>query len=80
MDNQPVTKADLQAAVEKITQQIRIFSEGQSALAARIKKLEADVSAINNFNSQRLGLVEDRATRLELRLIALEGRPPVRAA
>ena len=88
MSDEPVTKADLEAATAKITEAIydsetrllRAFHDYNANANVRFRKLESDVSNTDTSSTMRLGKLEEKITDLEIRLMKLEDRPPHRAA
>jgi hypothetical protein len=88
MSDEPVTKADLEAAIAKITEVIydsetrllRAFHDYNANANIRFRKLESDVSNSDTSSTMRLGKLEEKITDLEIRLMKLEDRPPHRAA
>jgi hypothetical protein len=84
--NEPVTKADLQAAVQQLkeyiderthdaeTRLLRAFSDYNNSAGIRFRKIEADTSNIDTSTTLRIGELERQMTDLKMRLITLEGR------
>ena len=89
-DNTPLTKADFDAGIRQLTEQLkeyiderthdaetrllRAFSDYNESASIRFRKLEADTSNIDASTTQRLGVVEKQIADFQMRLIALEGQ------
>jgi hypothetical protein len=54
------------------TRLLRGFSDYNTASNIRMRKLEADVSNVNESSTKRLGAVEEKLTDIEIRLMRLE--------
>jgi hypothetical protein len=88
MDNSPVTKADLKAAVDSAVQDIkqyvderthdaetrllRPFVDYSAGSDVRLRKLEREAHTLNATTTERLGELERRVTDLDIRILDLE--------
>jgi uncharacterized protein YceH (UPF0502 family) len=87
----PVTKADLEAALEQLfnriiehvderiydteTKLLRAFSEYATASDVRLRKVEANLGNLDTAATLRLAQLEAAVTELRARVIQLEDRP-----
>jgi hypothetical protein len=90
MDNSPVTKADLKAAIDSAVQDIkqyvderthdaetrllRAFVDYSAGSDVRLRKLEREAHTLNATTTERLGELERRVTDLDIRILDLERR------
>ena len=90
MDNSPVTKTDLKAAIDSAVQDIkqyvderthdaetrllRAFVDYSTGSDVRLRKLEREAHTLNATTTERLGEPECRVTDLDIRILDLERR------